>query len=269
MAGSIEPDEGEHLVDGWEPDVPDSDTLVRRAVAVHASWAVAVADSLGRPSRRTDRWAGGFVGERGALSNPVVLTCPIAAEEYAGVVDEVGEVVPGGVPFFLISPFPTPDLSGLGLVRIGHPPLMVRFPGGEAPPAKAGVELVEVHDEETLAVAERVLVDGYPMPELQPVVRGSILAPAILHGTTRVWLAHVDGEPAAVAAAHVAGGAVPAQGYVEAGNGRRLASIAPTVRGLVGLPSVDGAIDEPWLSAGVNTPWSSPTSRIASRGAGH
>ncbi len=48
------------------------------------------------------------------------------------------------------------------------------------------------------------------MPELPPVVRGSVLAPALLDGTTRVWLAHVDGRPAALAAAHVAGDAVPA-----------------------------------------------------------
>lgn len=207
MADSIEPDEGEYLVNGWEPEVPDSDTLVRRAVAVHASWGVAVAGSLGRPSRRTDRWAGGFIGERGALTNPVVLTAPLAPEAYDEVLAEVGELVPSPVPYFLISPFPTPDLSSYGLVKIGHPPVMVRFPGGSLPPSKDGVELRPVTDEDALAVAERVLVEGYPMPELQPVVRGSILAPALLDGTTRVWLAYVDGEPSAIAAAHVAGGA--------------------------------------------------------------
>jgi hypothetical protein len=207
MASSIEPDEGEHLVNGWESDVPDSDTLVRRAVAVHASWGVAVADSLGRPSRRTARWAGGFIGERGALTNPVVVTAPIAPEEYAEVVAEVGELVPEPVPFFLVSPFPTPDLSALGLVKIGHPPVMVRFAGGQAPPLRDGVELHPVTGADDLAVAERVLVEGYPMPDLEPVVRGSILAPALLDGATRVWLAYVDGEPAAIAAAHVAGGA--------------------------------------------------------------
>ena len=56
------------------------------------------------------------------------------------------------------------------------------------------------------AVAERVLVEGYPMPELQPLTPGDLLGPAILDGRTRVWLAHVDGEPAAVAAAHLYAG---------------------------------------------------------------
>jgi hypothetical protein len=34
-----------------------------------------------------------------------------------------------------------------------------------------------------------------------------VLAPGLLGGPTRVWLAHVDGEPVAVAAAHRAAGA--------------------------------------------------------------
>ncbi|RYE82853.1 MAG: hypothetical protein EOO75_20080, partial [Myxococcales bacterium] len=65
-----------------------------------------------------------------------------------------------------------------------------------------------------------------------------------------------------------AGGTVPAQGYVDAGPGRRLASIAPTVRGLLGLPATEGAIDEPWVAVGLGAPWASPSGRVASRGAG-
>ena len=69
------------------------------------------------------------------------------------------------------------------------------------------VDVREVHDAGDLAVAERILVDGYPMPELQPLTPGDLLAPAILGGATRVWIASVDGEPAAVAAGHRHGGA--------------------------------------------------------------
>lgn len=201
------PDEGEHLTDGWEPEVPASDTLVRRAVLVHASWAVTVAESLGRPARRTDRWAGGWIGDRGALTNPVIVTRPLRGDEWADVVAEVGELLPAGIPWFLVSPFPTPDLAGLGLLKIGHPPVMVRWPGGEAPPLREGVELRPVTSAAELEVAERVLVEGYPMPDLLPLRPGSVLAPPILEGATRVWTAYVDGEPAAIAAAHVAGGA--------------------------------------------------------------
>jgi hypothetical protein len=221
MGDSVVPDEGEQLATGWEPDLDPADTLVRRAVLAHASWAAAVPEALGQAARRTDHWSGGHVGDRGLLTNPVVVTSPLAADDWGGVLAQVAETLPPGVPYFLISPFPTPDLSGHGLVRIGHPPLMVRFPGGSAPPPRDGVSLHEVQDADELAVAERVLVEGYPMPDLEPLTPGDVLAPAILDGPTRVWTATVDGEPAAVAAAHVAGGAVLVE-YVAA---------LPTARG--------------------------------------
>jgi hypothetical protein len=215
---SVLPDEGEHLTSGWEPGVPASDTLVRRAVLVHASWAISVADSLGRPLGRTDRWAGGYVGDTGALTNPVIVLQPLDDAGFADVLGEVGDLIPPQSPFFVLSPFPTPDLGRHGLALIGHPPLMVRFPGGAAPDLAPGGELREVTSAEELAVAERVLIEGYPMPDARP---GSVFAAPVLEGPTRVWVAYVDGEPAATAAAHLAGDAVLVE-YVAA---------LPTARG--------------------------------------
>lgn len=40
------------------------------------------------------------------------------------------------------------------------------------------------------------------MPELEPLKPGDLLGPSLLQPDTRVWLARVDGQPAAVAAAH-------------------------------------------------------------------
>jgi hypothetical protein len=220
VSHEIVPPEDEHLTTGWEPDLPADDTLVRRAVLVHASWAVAVAGALGRPAERTDTWAAGFVGERGALTNPVVLQRPLAEDEVPALLEEVGRVVPETAPYLLLSPFPLRPPPDSRLALLGHPPLMVRLPGGEAPSLASGVEVVEVREAETLAVAERVLVEGFPMPELQPLRAGAILAPPILDGPTRVWLATVDGEPAAVAAAHTHGDAVLVE-YVAALAGAR------------------------------------------------
>ena len=77
---------------------------------------------------------------------------------------------------------------------------MVRLPApGRPPPLPAGVAVHEVHDAATLAVAERVLVEGYPMPELAPMRAGELLGPALLGGGVQVWLGYVDGEPAAMA----------------------------------------------------------------------
>ena len=249
MADSILPDPDEFLATGWEQQTPATDTLLRRAIEVHASWATAVGSALGRPARHAERWAGAYVADRGALTNPVVLTQPmLKAAEYAEVLLEVGEVVPDGVPFFLVSPFPTPDLAEFGLVKVGHPPLMVRLPGGAPPPLKPGVTLREVHDANALEVAERVLIEGYPMPELQPIEPGSFFAPTILDGTTRVWTAYVDGIPAATAAAHVAGEAVLVE-YVAAlpsGRGRGAASAATWAAALCApeLPAVLLASDD-------------------------
>jgi hypothetical protein len=164
-----------------------------------------VAKALRRPCRRTDDWAGGFLADRGALSNPVVLLRP--PTDTGRLVGEVGDLVPATSPYFLISPWQEPDFTPDGLVRLGYPPLMIRLPAPHEVPSRDGAEVVEVHDAAELAVAERVLVDGYPMPDAVPLSPGDVLNASILDATTRVWLGYVDGEPAAVAAAHLHGGA--------------------------------------------------------------
>jgi hypothetical protein len=199
MSGSILPPRDEHLTTGWEPDVPPGDTLVRRAVLVHASWSTAVAAAAGRPWRTGARWAGGWIGDRGALTNPVVLMRPLAEPDE--VLAEIGALFPQRVPYLLVSAWPTPDLRPHGLGLVGHPPLMVRLPAPGPDPGR-GIDVREVRDADELAIAERVLVEGYPLPELEPLTPGSLRAPSLLQPATRVWLARSDGEPAAVAAAH-------------------------------------------------------------------
>ena len=205
VSDSIAPDDGEHLATGWEPDLPVEDTLVRQAVHLHASWPTTVAEAQGRPWHRSDDWVGGFLADRGELSNPVVLLRP--PHDLGALVAEMDELIPPSVPFFLVSPWHEPDFAPHGLVRIGFPPLMLRLPTPYDVPERDGVEVVEVHDADELAVAEQVLVDGYPMPDVLPLTPGDVLHPSILGPSTRVWLARVDGEPAAVSAAHLHGGA--------------------------------------------------------------
>ena len=194
MSDSVVPAEGEHLTNGWESDAPPEDTLMRRAVLVHASWPLAVAAALGRPWRRTDRWCGAAIGDTGELSNPIILTQPVPASEAADLVSEVAALIPRGAAYFLLSPWLAPDFSEHGLVLIGHPPVMVRFPAPRPAVARPGVVVDEVRDAETLAVAERVLIEGFPMPGAAP---GSVLRPGLLDGATRVWLGYVDGRPGA------------------------------------------------------------------------
>lgn len=204
MTESILPAEGAYLTNGWEPDAPPEDTLKRRAVLVLASWPIAVATALGCPARRTDRWAGALIGDSGDLTNPVILTQPVPEPDAASLVAEVAELIPATTAYFLLNPWLTPDFAPYGLALLGHPPLMVRFPGPRPHGDPEGVRVVEVRDADALALAERVLIAGYPMPGSTP---GSVLRPGLLDGTTRVWLGYVDGEPVSVAAAHQAAGA--------------------------------------------------------------
>ena len=204
MTASVVPPEGEHLATGWEPDLPPEDTLVRQAVLVHASWPVEVARSAGRPWRSGPRWAGGWIGDRGALTNPVVLKQPLT--DPAEVLGEIDALYPAHVPYLLLNPWPAAGLAQHGLVLLGHPPLMVRLPTPGPDPARPGLQVREVRDADELAVAERVLVEGYPMPELEPLRPGDLLGPSILGKATRVWLAWADRKPVAVAAAHEHGG---------------------------------------------------------------
>ena len=200
MSASILPPQDEHLTNGWEPDLPADDTLLRQAVLVHASWPTAVAAAAGRPWRSGPAWAGGWIGDRGALTNPVVLTQPLARPD--DVLTDVATLIPPHVPYLLLSAWPTPDLRPHGLGLVGHPPLMVRFPGpGPGAPA-SGIEVREVRDADDLAAAERILVEGYPLPGLDPLTPGDLLDPALLTADTRAWVASSDGEPAAVAVAH-------------------------------------------------------------------
>lgn len=205
MSDSIVPAGGQHLTDGWEADTPDSDTLVRMAAHVQASWPTAVAKAAGRPWQATEGWAGGFLADRGALSNPIVLLQP--PDDPSAVLGEIAALVPPTSPYLLLSPWLAPDLTQHGLVLLGHPPLMVRFPAPHPLPSPPGVEVREVKGAAELAVAERILVEGYPMPELEPLTPGDLLSAPILDGSTQIWLADTDGRPAAVAASHHHAGA--------------------------------------------------------------
>ncbi|MDR7276152.1 GNAT family N-acetyltransferase [Catenuloplanes atrovinosus] len=80
--------------------------------------------------------------------------------------------------------------------RLWRVPVMVREAGDAVPPD--GAKVVEVADEEELAAAERVIVDGFPMAVYQPLTRGRALPARVLElPGWRVWLAYRDGAPAA------------------------------------------------------------------------
>ncbi len=200
---SLVPPDDEHLATGWEPDLPAEDSLKRQAVLAHAGWATEVARRSGRPWYDGDAWAGGAPSERGLFANWVVPKQPV---DPGVLVAEVDALFPAGVPYLFVSAWPTPDLRPHRLGLAGHPPLMARFPQTVTEPPVTDLEIRRVRDAAGLADVERVLIEGYPVPELQPFTPGSLLDPAILDGPAALWVGYDDDTPLATATAYSAAG---------------------------------------------------------------
>jgi hypothetical protein len=201
---SLLPGEDEHLTTGWEPEVDPADSLVRQAVYVHAAWAVKLAKCIDRPWADGPDWAAGHVRDAGVMSNWVVLKRPLL--DHAAVIAEVDTFFPAGVPFLLVSAWPTPDLRAHRLALVGHPPLMWRPPLPLSEPASTDLSLGSVSSERALVDAERVLVDGYPLPELQPFQPLTVYTPALLDDSIRVVVAYDGDQPLATACGFAACG---------------------------------------------------------------
>ncbi|WP_433168444.1 GNAT family N-acetyltransferase [Kribbella sp. CA-247076] len=215
---SMLPPEDEALATGWEPDLPPADSLVRQAVLAHASWATDPARRAGKPWYDGDAWAGGFLGDRGPLTNLVVQKQPV---DPAEVIAEVARELPNNVPYLFVSPWPTRDLREHGLGLVGHPPLMVRFPETATTPPVTDLEIRQVTDEAGLADAERVIIEGYPLPELQPVEPGILYHATLLDSPSTVWVGYDGDVPLATAIAHHAAGVTVVENV----------AVMPTARG--------------------------------------
>ena len=187
--------EHEYLATGWDDDAPARDTVARDALrAISDLWATWAQAAGGRVHRE----AGLTLSDAGSpclFVNHADSALPVDVELARRIV----EFFPQG-PFLLLTPRHTDDLRPAGLTLMGHPPFMVRAPGGAAPPLPAEVTVDEVSTPTELAIWDRVLAEGFPVP-------ASPAPPSLLGGgVPRFWLARVDGEPAAVAASYTAHG---------------------------------------------------------------
>jgi GNAT superfamily N-acetyltransferase len=187
------------LATGWEPDRPVDDTLLRRFVFAYA-------DRVERTARRTGRPVEGDADARFAdlgspfhFDNAAVLLRPAA--DLDAVLARARAFF--STPWVLLSVWPTPDLSGLGLRLVGHPPLMFR-PPAPWPARPRELDVVEVgRAEEHLGDFERVLVEGYPVPGAS-----AVFDPRLPGDVLRLFVGYVDGEAVSVAGAAVHHGLV-------------------------------------------------------------
>jgi hypothetical protein len=197
------PAEGEYLTTGWEQNLDPSDSLVRQAVLAHVSWADVMAGARGTSTDR-QTWAGGVGATLSPMHNWMIVKQPPG--DWAELVGEVVEFLPEGIAALIISPFPTPDLSSLGLGLLGHPPLMLRPTDTATRPPSSDLAVRRATTPQQLVDAERVLVEGYPLPELADLAPGDFYGPDFGADTTQVFVAYDGDTPVATSAAHSAAG---------------------------------------------------------------
>ena len=131
------------------------------------------------------------------LLNTGILLRPVVPDRAADIAADLVRLYDGpGGPYSLFCPWPT-ELPGFRAA--GFPRLLLRVPGGERPPTHPSSPSRK-SPAATPGDYERVLVDGFPLEELQPWRAGVVFHPATLHvpGDT-FFVGWVDGRPVSVA----------------------------------------------------------------------
>jgi hypothetical protein len=193
----------EHLTHGWEPDLDEGDSLLRRFVLASGQRSMDLATRAGGRTRATPRVTMADAASPVVFDNIAVLLQPPTYIDLEGTLEAVLSFFPPDRHFVLLSAWPTPDLSHFGLVLMGHPPLMFRPVGGAAPPAPPELEIRPVTDEPGLKDFVTTLIEAYPMPGAEGT---SIADPAVLEGPFRLFVGYVDGAPVGTAGARLGHG---------------------------------------------------------------
>jgi ribosomal protein S18 acetylase RimI-like enzyme len=192
------------LTTGWELGLPAGDTVTRRFVLARTERIAAMAARTGGRQKWVDGARMADLGSPFGPDNAVVPTRPLTEAEWPEVLAAADAFYPPGRWWVVLSVFPTPDLRPYGLVRVGHPPLMLR-PPGPTPPPPCGLEVRPAVDEAALADVRDVLVAAYGLAaDAVP----AIADPALAGGPTQLRVGSVDGVPVATAGAGVRHGIV-------------------------------------------------------------
>jgi len=196
------------LEDGWLHDTPVDDALLRRFVFSQADVNAIMAHAAGGWVDHTDEV---FLADSGTpvpYMNQAILARPLtgAGDPVLDVVDDFFAGLTHTTT--LLSIWPTPDLSQQGWNLVGHPAMVARAPGPVGYEPAPEVEVRVASTEDDFVVAERVIIDGYPMPQANDLPPGRLFSPALLPAGITVRLGLLEGEPVGVGNAHVGHGVV-------------------------------------------------------------
>jgi hypothetical protein len=198
-----------NLTTGWEPDLADTDSLCLRWLRHWSAQIAAFAGAADGVVVSDERYLLADQGRPASYFNAAVLLAPWSDDvAFYDLVDEIERRTARGTGiFFLWSLWSTPDLRGRGWELDGHPPLMARPPAPLPPTTDSGPEPDRVRTPAELAAWERVVVEGYPMPDLQPLRPGALAPPALLEDPRlRFWTTSEGGTPVTASAQFVAHG---------------------------------------------------------------
>jgi hypothetical protein len=197
------------LETGWLPDTPVEDSLLRRFAFNQAEANAAWADAAGGRVELTDDVALSDTGGPVSYYNNALLLRPLLAADdpVVDVIDAFFRDGPPGRPVTILSMWPTADLGGRGWSLVGHPMLVARGPWGDLQ-CDGDDARVRLLDASEAGEFERVLIEGYPMPEARGLPAGSVVPPGLVDRGVRLRVGIVDGEAVAAGAGYVGHGIV-------------------------------------------------------------
>lgn len=190
---------------GWLDDSFTGQSVTQAFLHNQADLADLLAAATGGRHERSDGLALADSGGPVMYTNQAVLLQPLLGPDDPRL-DRIEQFFTGDHPAMVLSAWPTPNLSPRGWQLIGHPMFVVRAPGPHDTASPPGVTVVPVDDAVELAVAERVAVDGYPLPEAVGLPAYALFGTDLLGGPVRIRVAYVDGVPAALGSGHAGHG---------------------------------------------------------------
>lgn len=197
------------LETGWLPDTPVDDSLLRQFLFNQADLNDVIAEAA--PTGRAERHDEVALADGGGpvpYYNQALLLRPLvdAADPVLDVVESFFDGVTDRA-HTILSAWPTADLTARGWTLVGHPMLVVRGPWGSAP--RPGDDaLVRRLGADDVAEFERVMIEGYPMPEAEGLPVGSLFPPGAVERGVVLRVGVVDGNAVAAAAGYVGRGVV-------------------------------------------------------------